>query len=105
MPGGGENHSGLSWAVADFMKRTARQLPAGEFTVPPGIHSEDLCSVSYLAPVDGCPIYQEFFKEGDTVPTTLCPIHQGSLKQRASRAIEGFFRGLGGKIAGIFSRR
>ena len=90
---------------ADFMKRTARQLPAAEFTVPPGIHSEDLCSVSYLAPVDGCPLYQEFFKEGDTVPTTLCPIHQGSLKQRASRAIEGFFRGLGGKIAGIFRRR
>jgi 1A family penicillin-binding protein len=90
---------------ADFMKRTARQLPAAEFTVPPGIHSEDLCSVSYLAPVDGCPIYQEFFKEGDTVPAALCPIHQGSLKQRASRAIEGFFRGLGGKIAGIFSRR
>ncbi|HEX3645331.1 MAG TPA: PBP1A family penicillin-binding protein [Vicinamibacterales bacterium] len=90
---------------ADFMKRTARQLPAAEFTVPPGIHSEDLCSVSYLAPVDGCPIYQEFFKDGDTVPTALCPIHQGSLKQRASRAIEGFFRGLGGKIAGIFGRK
>ena len=31
--------------------------------------------------------------------------HQGSLKQRASRAIEGFFRGLGGKIAGIFRRK
>ena len=27
-----------------------------------------------------------------------------SLKQRASRAIDGFFRGLGGKIAGIFRR-
>jgi 1A family penicillin-binding protein len=90
---------------ADFMKRTARQLPASEFAVPPGIHAEELCSVSYLAPVDGCPIYREFFKDGDTVPTVLCPIHRGSLKQRASRAIEGFFRGLGGKIAGIFRRK
>jgi 1A family penicillin-binding protein len=90
---------------ADFMKSTARQLPASEFAVPPGIHAEELCSVSYLAPVDGCPIYREFFKDGDTVPTALCPIHRGSLKQRASRAIEGFFHGLGGKIAGIFRRK
>jgi 1A family penicillin-binding protein len=90
---------------ADFMKRTARQFPPSEFAVPPGIHTADLCSVSYLAPVDGCPVYAEFFKDGDAVPTALCPIHQGSLKQRASRAIEGFFRGLGGKIAGIFRRR
>jgi penicillin-binding protein 1B len=90
---------------ADFMKRTARRLPPGEFAVPPGIHTEELCSVSYLAPVDGCPLYTEFFKEGDTVPTALCPIHQGSLKQRASRAIGGFLRGLGSKIAGIFHRR
>jgi 1A family penicillin-binding protein len=90
---------------AEFMKRTARQLPPHDFEVPPGIHAEELCSVSYLAPVDGCPIYSEFFKEGDTVPSTLCPIHRGSLKQRASRAIEGFFRGLGGKIAGIFRRK
>ena len=90
---------------ADFMKRTARQLPAGTFTVPPGVHSEELCSVSYLAPVEGCPVYTEFFKEGDTVPSALCPIHRGSLKQRATRAIEGFFRGLGGKIGGIFRRK
>ena len=90
---------------AEFMKRTARELPPGNFEVPPGIHSEELCSVSYLAPVDGCPLYTEFFKDGDTVPSALCPIHRGSLKQRASRAIGGFFRGLGGKIAGIFRRK
>jgi 1A family penicillin-binding protein len=89
---------------ADFMKRTARQLPPSDFAAPPGIHGQELCSVSYLAPVDGCPIYTEFFKDDDTVPTALCPIHRGTLKQRASRAIEGFFRGLGGKIAGIFRR-
>ena len=90
---------------ADFMKRTARQLPASDFPVPPGVHTEELCSVSYLTPVDGCPVYTEFFKDGDRVPSALCPIHRGSLKQRATRAIDGFFRGLGGKIAGIFRRK
>ena len=89
---------------ADFMKRTARQFPAREFIVPPGIHSEELCKESYLQPVEACPTYSEYFKEGDSVPTALCPIHRGTLKQRATRAIEGFFRGLGSKIAGIFRR-
>jgi 1A family penicillin-binding protein len=89
---------------ADFMKRTARQLPARDFTIPPGVHGEDLCSQSYLQPVEGCPTYTEYFKEGDSVPSALCPIHRGTLKQRATRAIEGFFRGLGSKIAGIFRR-
>jgi 1A family penicillin-binding protein len=89
---------------ADFMKRTTRQFPAREFIVPSGIHSEELCKESYLQPVEGCPTYAEYFKEGDTVPTALCPIHRGTLKQRATRAIEGFFRGLGSKIAGIFRR-
>ena len=41
---------------------------------------------------------------------TPCPPHSARfigerLKQRASRAIEGFFRGLGSKIAGIFHRK
>ena len=89
---------------ADFMKRTARQLPAREFRVAPGLHEEELCSVSYLQPVEGCPTYTEFFKEGDPVPSALCPVHRGTLKQRATRAIEGFFRGLGSRIAGIFRR-
>jgi 1A family penicillin-binding protein len=90
---------------AEFMKRTARQLPAREFPIPSDLHSEELCSVSYVQPVEGCPTYTEYFKDGDSVPTQLCPIHRGTLKQRASRAIDGFFRGLGGKIAGLFGRR
>jgi 1A family penicillin-binding protein len=89
---------------ADFMKRTARQLPAREFRVPAGLQGEELCNASYLQPVEGCPTYTEYFKEGDAVPSALCPIHRGTLKQRAARAIGGFFRGLGGKIAGIFRR-
>jgi 1A family penicillin-binding protein len=90
---------------AEFMKRTARQLPAREFGIPATLEGEELCSESYLRPVEGCPTYVEYLKEGDSKPSALCPIHRGTLKQRAARAIGGFFRGLGGKIAGIFGRR
>jgi 1A family penicillin-binding protein len=90
---------------ADFMKRTARDLPAADFPVPASLETEELCSVSYLRPVDGCPTYTEYFKDGDKKPSQLCPIHRGTLKQRAGRAIEGFFRGLGSRIAGIFRKK
>jgi 1A family penicillin-binding protein len=90
---------------ADFMKRTANTLSAGEFELPPGVRGEELCSVSYLKPVEGCPVYMEYFKDGDAVPTQLCPIHRGTLKERASRAVEGLLRSLGSKIAGLFRRR
>jgi len=79
-------------------------LPAADFRVPDGLSTEELCNVSYLRPVEGCPTYTEYFKDGDKVPSALCPVHRGTLKQRTARAIEGFFRGLGSKIAGIFKR-
>jgi 1A family penicillin-binding protein len=90
---------------ADFMARTAQALPPHEFDVPPGLRSEELCRESYLRPVDGCPTYIEHFKESDAIPTQLCPIHQGSLRQRAARAFDGVFRSLGSRIAGLFHRR
>ena len=89
---------------AEFMKRTVRDLPTREFDVPSTLRQEELCSVSYLRPVEECPTYIEYFKESDRVPSELCPIHKGSFKQQARRAIEGFFRSLGSKIAGIFKR-
>jgi 1A family penicillin-binding protein len=89
---------------AEFMKRSARALPPGEFAVPAGLRAEELCSVSYLRPVEGCPLYTEYFKDGDKVPSALCPVHRGTMKQRTARAVEGFLRGLGSKIAGIFRR-
>jgi 1A family penicillin-binding protein len=89
---------------ADFMKRTARELPAPDFDVPAGVSGEELCSISYLRPVEGCPTYVEYFKNGDKVPSTLCSLHRGTLKQRAERVIEGFFRGLGRRIAGALGR-
>jgi hypothetical protein len=87
---------------ADFMKRTAKALPPAPFPVPAGLEPEELCSVSYLHPVDECPTYVEYFKDGDHIPSGLCPIHRGSLKQRAARAVQGLLRSLGSRIAGIF---
>jgi penicillin-binding protein 2D len=87
---------------SDFMRRTARRLPATAFDVPSTLRDEELCSESYLRPLEGCPTYVEYFKEGDQVPGRLCPIHQGSLKQRARRAIEGLLGALGRGIKGIF---
>ena len=89
---------------ADFMKRIARVLPPDDFVAPRGLREVELCSVSYLKPVAGCPVYTEYFKDGDSVPSRLCPIHRGTLKERATRAVAGFFRSLGDAIAGIFRR-
>ena len=82
---------------ADFMKRIARARPAAEFAIPDGLEAVELCNVSYLRPVEECSIYTEYFKNGDAIPTQLCPIHRGSLKQRAARAVEGMLRSLGKK--------
>jgi penicillin-binding protein 1A len=82
----------------DFMRRTASLLPAEEFSVPLGLQEEELCRVSYLRPVDGCPVYTEYFKEGDSVPKAMCPIHRGSLKQQARRFLDDLLRGVGRRL-------
>jgi len=89
---------------ADFMKRTARVRPPAPFAIPDGLRAEELCSVSYLRPVEQCPTYVEYFKDGDSVPSALCPVHKGTFKQQATRAVQGFFRSLGGKLKGVFRR-
>jgi membrane carboxypeptidase/penicillin-binding protein len=85
---------------ADFMRRTARRLPSHGFAQPAGLQRVEMCRLSYKRPVDGCDTYVEYFKADDHVPTELCPIHPGSFKQEAKRAIQGFlgaiFRGIGG---------
>jgi hypothetical protein len=86
------------------MRQALRSRPGGEFAVPATLHDEPLCRISYLRPVEGCPTYTEYFKAGDQVPGRLCPIHQGSIKQRVRRAVEGFLSGLGKRIGSIFSR-
>ena len=86
---------------ADFMRRTARRLPSHGFEQPAGLQRVEMCRLSYHRAVDGCDTYVEYFKEGDDVPSALCPIHPGSLKQEAKRVIQGLvgalFRGLGAK--------
>jgi penicillin-binding protein 1A len=87
---------------ADFMRRTARRLPAQPFAPPDGMRPQELCRISYLRPLDDCPTYTEYFKNGDSVPTQLCPIHKGSLKQEAHRVLQGVLSTIGKKIWGIF---
>ena len=89
---------------SDFMRRTARRLPGNPIEPPAALHGEELCLISYQRPVEGCPTYIEYFKTGDEVPSRLCPIHQGTLKQRAQRAIQSVLGALGRSIKGIFGR-
>ncbi len=87
---------------ADFMKRVQRLVPAHPFEAPADLEPHELCLISYQRPVDGCPTYVEYFKSGDSVPTQLCPIHEGSFKQEAARAVGGLIRAIGKGIRGIF---
>ena len=87
---------------ADFMKRIARTRRAEPFAVPDGLQAVELCNVSYAKPVQECPTYTEYFKEGDEMPNALCPVHQGTFKQEATRAVQGFLRGLGSRLRGLF---
>ncbi|HET7695998.1 MAG TPA: PBP1A family penicillin-binding protein [Vicinamibacterales bacterium] len=87
---------------SDFIKAAARKRGAREFSIPSNLHDELLCAESYLKPVEGCPTYTEYFKEGDEIPSRLCPIHKGSVKQQIKRAVQGLFSGLGRKLKGIF---
>jgi hypothetical protein len=66
------------------------------------LEPHELCLLSYQRPVDGCPTYVEYFKKDDSVPTQLCPLHEGSFKQEAARVVDGLIRSIGEGIRGIF---
>jgi 1A family penicillin-binding protein len=83
---------------AEFMRRASRIKRPREFLPPDGLRAVELCHVSYLRPVEGCPIYTEYFKPEDAVPSAHCQIHRGNLKQRAERVIERMVGGLLGKL-------
>ena len=89
---------------ADFMRRTAQRLPGHAFEPPGDMRAQELCHVSYLRPVEGCPTYVEYFKEGDDVPSRLCTIHQGTIKQQVQRAVQGLLGAIGRGLKGIFRR-
>ena len=87
---------------AEFMQRASRVRPAQAFERPGGLHDEPLCAITYLKPVDGCPLYTEYFKEGDDVPGRLCSLHQGSIRQRVTRTVQGWISEMGRRVKGIF---
>jgi penicillin-binding protein 1A len=104
----GKDGYGARYALpiwSDFIKAAAKKRGAREFLPADGMQEVQLCKVSYLKPVEGCPTYTEYFKDGDDIPSRLCPIHQGSVKQQIQRAVKGFFSGIGKKLKGIFGRR
>jgi hypothetical protein len=63
---------------------------------------QELCRISYLRPLEDCPTYTEYFKDGDDIPMRLCPIHKGSLKQQAQRAMQNVFAAIGRSLKNIF---
>jgi len=87
---------------SEFMRNASRRRRPDAFERPSGLHDEVLCKISYMRPVEGCPTYTEYFKDGDVIPGRLCPVHHGTFKQQVRRAVEGLFSGLGKKIKGIF---
>jgi penicillin-binding protein 1A len=87
---------------ADFMAQASRIVRPGSFAAPEGLRAQPLCKVSYLRPMQDCPLYTEYFKRGDSIPSRLCPLHGGPLRQRAQRAAGGFFAGFGRRLKRIF---
>jgi penicillin-binding protein 1A len=101
------NASGARLAVpiwAEFVRRAGRRVQHGPFAVPAGLTRVDLCRVSYLQPVNGCPTYTEYFKKDDDRPNRLCDVHRGTLRQQAERAVEGLIDLLASKVKGLFRR-
>jgi penicillin-binding protein 1A len=86
----------------DFMRRARQVLPAQEFSPPAGLREVELCRMSYLRPMDGCPTYVEYFKEGDDLPAGLCPLHRGGVKQRVERALDRMLGAIGKRLKRIF---
>jgi penicillin-binding protein 2D len=78
--------AGPIWA--DFMRRTARAAGSGTFEAPSTLETDELCRVSFKQPVDRCPLYTEYFKASDAKPRQHCQVHEGTLRQRAQRAVE-----------------
>jgi 1A family penicillin-binding protein len=89
---------------AEFMRRAARVYRPGPFEPPPGLEAATLCRISYQQPLDGCPVYTEYFKDGDERPARLCPLHEGSFRQRAERAVEGLIDLIARRLRDVFKR-
>jgi membrane carboxypeptidase/penicillin-binding protein len=101
----GKDAYGARYALpiwADFMQRAARVRPPAEFERPAGLEEEALCAITHRKPVDGCPLYTEYFKDDDDVPDRLCTLHSGSIRQRVTRTLQGWMAEVGRQARGIF---
>ena len=87
---------------SDFMRRAVRYRQPRPIEAPASLRQVALCRESFLQPMQMCPRYIEYFKEGDDVPGAQCPLHTGTWEERVERGVEGFFRGLGRRLRGIF---
>ena len=86
------------------MQRAARIRPPAQFERPAGLQDEALCAISYRKPVDGCPLYTEYFKQDDDIPDRLCTLHRGSIRQRMTRTLQGWAVELGRRVRGIWRK-
>lgn len=87
---------------SEFMRRSADRLPARRFTPPANIRSERLCRISHQRALSDCPGYQEYFKEGDEIPSTLCPIHSGRLGEEVLRATRSVLQTVALRVLDLF---
>ena len=96
------NASGARYALpiwSDFISRAARLVPARNFSPPPSLREESLCSVSYLKPTRYCPMYREYFKPDDDVPNDTCRLHR---EPSVTERIQDTLRGWMDRLKGIF---
>ena len=101
----GDDAYGARYALpiwAEFMQLAARIRPPGRFERPAGLQEEALCALTFLKPVEGCPLYTEYFKDGDHVPNRLCPLHRGTIRQRVSRVLRDLLSEAGRRVGAIF---
>jgi 1A family penicillin-binding protein len=86
---------------ASFMRRAERTVSGGTFPPPATMEAEDLCRVTFRQPVNGCPLYTEYFKPSDAKPRQHCQLHEGSIRQRVQRTVE---RAVVGLLRGLWDR-
>jgi 1A family penicillin-binding protein len=88
----------------EFMRKASSVVRPSAFEPPPGLTERELCRISYQRPLEGCPTYVEYFKEDDDVPRRMCPVHEGTLKQEARRAVDEVLGALARRLRRIFER-
>jgi membrane carboxypeptidase/penicillin-binding protein len=63
---------------ADLMKAIPQYRSETNFKMPEGVEKIQVCSVTGLIAVDGCPEPDEAYFLADHTPTEHCPLHEKS---------------------------